>query len=443
VSSRRSCAVSIWQDRVARVSAAASSSRSPWVLTAAVIGVGAIAIRIHNALALAPLQDPDAAGHALNVFALHSGRLPDPTSWSGFHPPLYAALCALLWEPLSNVPVHIVMRLLSASAGVAALAVTFVALRSVYGTSVAAVVAAFALGVPALAVATSTVGNETLATLFGTVAIARAISWQPGGPLWRHAALTSFWITLALLSKASAALVAAVVVAVYVVGLRRRPRLAIAAVVLLGLLPSLLAAPFYARVLGAGGDSPGSLIVSGGGVAPDLALVMSRQPPGERRFRDYVDFPIAAFGIGSQDALVSSVPGLLYAAVWRDPHRVLQRRPSPTYLRAEIVVALAGLLPTVWALAGLARLVRLRWELGWPLVLLLALLAVAKLRYVWVLPHFSGVKAVYLMQALLPLSFGLAQSIAGSEGRIRGGRAAVLLGIALGGATLTAHGLWR
>jgi hypothetical protein len=71
----------------------------------------AVVARIHNAFAFPALADFDGPGHALNFFALYEGRLPDPASWSGFHPPLAYALGAALWHLLPDaIPVHAALR---------------------------------------------------------------------------------------------------------------------------------------------------------------------------------------------------------------------------------------------------------------------------------------------------------------------------------------------
>ena len=83
--------------------------------------LGTVALRVHGAFAIQPMRGFDAPGHLLNAGALYVGELPDPASWSGFHPPLYYAAVAALWhiQPAS-LPLHVGARLLSLLASLGA-----------------------------------------------------------------------------------------------------------------------------------------------------------------------------------------------------------------------------------------------------------------------------------------------------------------------------------
>jgi hypothetical protein len=69
---------------------------------------------------------------------------------------------------------------------------------------------------------------------------------------------------------------------------------------------------------------------------------------------------------------------------------------------------------------------------------LAATLSLAFLRYTWLLPHISAVKASYLLPALLPASIALA---VGTEAFYGTARAAIRL-ILLAGALATSVALW-
>jgi hypothetical protein len=143
------------------------------VAAAGLVVVAAGVARVHNAFAFPPLHDFDGVGHALNVFVLYQGRLPDPGTWSGFHPPLFHAAGAALWHLLpQGIPVHTGLRLLSAAAGFAALAVVWRTLRWFVGPADAAVTVALISGSAVFALATSMLGNETICVLFTTLTLA-------------------------------------------------------------------------------------------------------------------------------------------------------------------------------------------------------------------------------------------------------------------------------
>ena len=136
------------------MSAAARTGREPatgrgWELASAALIAAAIAGRIHNAIALPPLRDFDGAAHALYVFSLHQGALPDWRTWAGFHPPLFYAAGAALWSVLpESIPVHTGLRLLSGAAGLGAVAIAWRVLARCASVADAAVAAASLACVP-------------------------------------------------------------------------------------------------------------------------------------------------------------------------------------------------------------------------------------------------------------------------------------------------------
>lgn len=167
-------------------------------------------------------------------------------------------------------------------------------------------------------------------------------------------------------------------------------------------LPLLLAGPFYARIGAAAKGSPLAFVTSAA-ISPDLALMMSRQPPGERHWRDYVSVPTATFLAPrfDQPGMFESVPGLLYASTWADGHGQYVWL-TDSALRLAPVLTIGGLVPTV--LVGIGVLVMLRRRRPGELACLgfAGILLVSLLRYSWVLPHYSPLKASYLLAAMLP-----------------------------------------
>lgn len=423
-------------------------ARRIWMFSAAGAALLALAARIQNAIRYPGLADYDGPGHALNVISLYQGSLPSPTSWSGFHPPLYHAVSALMWHVLpQSIPVHIGMRFLSLAAGFGAVFVAWRALRRVTDEIDAAIIAALVLGAPAFAIATSMLGNETACVLFVTLLYARLLD-LPEEPraLWRHVLVSAAIGTLAMLSKSTGWVAVGLAAFAYLAhGLlhgRRDLRRALATAFVVGAIPLLIAGPFYLRVGIAGGGSPLSFI-SGAALSPDLALVMSKQPPGERILQDYLNIPLATFTFPRYDqgGLMHSVPGLLYATIWADGQGQFVFMKEILFPVAK-ALTISGLVPTLLALLGGVVLLRRR-RLGEIACLALgAVLLLSLLRYSWIFPRFSAVKASYLLPALLPAALALSAGMQVLPSVPRSLVRALLILVSLTGTGFTVFGWW-
>jgi hypothetical protein len=417
-----------------------------WLVAAGVLAIAALVARIHNAFAFPPLHDYDGPGHALNVFALYEGRLPDPQSWSGFHPPLAYALGAALWHVLpAGVPVHAALRLLSAAAGAGAVAILWRALRRFVSAADAAVVAVFVFCAPVVAIATSMFGNETICALFATAALARllAIPDDPRDAI-RHGALTLLFAALAALAKSTGLAVVGVAGLAYLWRVRRTGAALVRTALALGGVALVALAPHYGKLLWQGGSL---IAVISGGVAGAAAVgEMAQQPPGVRHVADYFLLTSSMFFAPFKDGpdMVRSVPGLLYATIWADGQGEFLPVAERSVVGAASLGALLGLVPTIVAALGLVRILRrpaLRDAMGAPL-LFAALLFVALLAQIWFVPRFSAVKASYLLSALLPaglaLGIGVATARPGARVALRG----ALLAIGGYATFLTWYGWW-
>ena len=426
---------------------AAASRERAWLVAAGTLVVAAAIARFHNAFAYPPLQDYDGAGHALNFFALYEGRLPDPQSWSGFHPPLAYAFGAALWHLLpSGVPVHAALRLLSAAAGFGAVAIAWRALRRFVPAADAAIVAAFVLCAPVMAIATSMLGNETTCAFLATAALSRllAIPDDPSAAR-RHGALTILLAALAALAKSTGLGVVGVVGLAYLWRVRHAGAAALASTaLLLGGVALVALAPHYGKLLWQGGSA---LAIVSGGVAGAAVGEMAQQPPGVRHVADYFSFPAAALFAPFKDGqdMVRSVPGLLYATIWADGHGEFLPASERSVVGAASVSALFGLVPTFVAGVGLARILRrppLRNAMGAPL-LFAALLFAALLAQTWLVPRFSAVKASYLLAALLPASLAIGVGVATARPLTRSVLRGTLLAIGCYATFLTWYGWWK
>jgi hypothetical protein len=245
---------------------------------------------------------------------------------------------------------------------------------------------------------------------------------------------------LAALSKATGLLVVGVACLAYLVALRRTPHRAFAAAASVAITAALLAGPHHLRLLAATGRP--LAVVSGAGASPDMRRLMETQPPGERHVSDYLSLPAATLLHPDRrdEALLRSVPGLLYAASFADALGALMPLDdAPGHLAARRTLALLGLVPTLLLAAGLVRVLRRRVlleRLGLPLLFGVILLA-ALLWYTWRLPFYSAVKPSYLLPALLPALLLLGLGLAPWPERLRAGLRGVLLASAVAATLLT------
>lgn len=317
-------------------------------------------------------------------------------------------------------------------------------LRPRFAAADVAVVATLLWCAPVTAIATSMIGNEMVCAFFTTAALAWLLT-EPKHGIARHALVAGILTGLAVLSKSTALLAVPAVALHYTVALRQEPRRAALAVAIAVAAAGLLAAPHFGRLMLETDRSP-LAVVSGGAASPDARAAMALQPPGVRHASDYFWFPSAALlgPIYLDPALLRSVPGLLYASTWADGHaQLLPPAQNPAILRAESVLAIAGLVPTglaLWGLVGIARDRERRAQWAGPLAFG-ALLTLAFLRYTWTFPQYAAVKASYFLPAMLPVALALAVGLEAS-GRARAGLRAFLLAIAAASSALLFYGWW-
>jgi 4-amino-4-deoxy-L-arabinose transferase-like glycosyltransferase len=410
----------------------------------------AFCAQVSNAFLLPRLHDYDAAGHALYAFALYQGRMPEPTTWGAFHPPLTYALGAAVWRLTGSwLPADVALRLVSVVAGLLAVLVVQRALRRRVGEGDAALVALVAYCTPAIAIATVMMGNEALCILLVTAVLARVVDLPRVAPehLARHALGTGVLAALAVLTKVTAVIAVPVVGAAYLWRFRDSLRRAMAGALLVTAVPALAGGLFFGHLMRATGSCP-SVVLSGSRLSPETRAEMQQQGPGVRWPSDYVSFPIAAITrpYVESDGLATSVPGLFYATLQADAMgEVLPAKEQPGALRAGALLATAGLLPTALGLLGLLRLLRRPRAHAWlvaPTAYAL-LLALAFATYQWSFPHFSAGKASYVSSALLPAAGWLVLGLGGLPARAAVAARFALLAVAALAVALLWQGWWR
>jgi len=416
-----------------------------WLAASAVVAGLALAARIQSAVLYPPLYDFDGPGHALNVLALHRGSLPGAATWEGFHPPLYYALGALLWAVLpESFPVHVGLRLLSGAAGLALAVIAWRTLNRLVSAPDAAVAAVVVFCSPVLTIASDMLGNETLCACFVTAALSHIVAVpREVSRVVRHAMVTALWLAGGLLTKSTALVALPVCAGFYALRYRATPARALAAAALVAGLPLLLASPHYARLLRAGGSLLS--VVSGAALTPEVQREMRAQPPGERHVRDYLTLPPATFlaPVHREPGMERSVPGMLWGSTWADAYGAYLPMDQPAALAAAAALSTGGLLPMALAAFGLWRVLRSPRgfaDAAGPLVFGAALI-VAFLRYTWLLPAYSAVKASYLLPATLSAALLLAFGLDGLAPRVRVAARIGCLALAVG-STLVLWQVW-
>lgn len=416
-----------------------------WIVLAIAVAGVAVVSRVYSAFVWEPLADFDGYGHAANVLALHRGNLPDPASWSGFHPPLYFALGAWVWDLAPRgLPLHVLLRLLSIAAGIGIAILLWRGLRRIVPSGHAAVVTVAVFCAPVLAIASTMLGNEALCAFFVTGALVRLAALPTESARRpRHAIVTGIWLALATLTKATGLVAGGVSAIYYAWSSRHDPRRAIRAALFAGGIPVLCSLPHVARLADAGGSLLAAF--SGSVLSRDARALMDSQPPAERRLGDYFLLPSATL-LGpwlDAEGMARSVPGLLYATAWADGHNQYLPGYHPSVRRATIVLSFAGLLPMALAALGVLRLLRepgLARRHAGPLCFAV-ILGASFLRYTWVMRANSAVKASYLLSAAFPAAIALTLGVE-AVGRAAPWARALLLVHGLVASVLLFHGWW-
>ncbi len=392
------------------------------VAVAVAVATFAVLARLHDVAVYPPMYDFDAGGHAAYVLDLVSGRLPDPRSWSGSHPPLYYGIGAALWRLLPEaVPVHVMLRAISAAAWVATVGLIWRTLRRLGFGIDGCVAATLLLGVPGMVIASCMMTNDPLCALLVTATVVRLVE-APRAPSAAHAAWTGVLAGLAAATKATGVAAIATAVLFYAWRSRREPARILRNTLAVGLVAAALAAPHFARLFLA---LPGSA----------YQVLGARAGSEEKEVIGWIVYAAAP-----TRRLFDSWAGVLHASLWGDPLGVfLSGVPPP----ARLAMSVAGLLVTAVVMAGTVR-ASLRPALvgGAAVALGFGLLyAAALFPLVTIGPYLVLTKINYLLPEALPLALLAAIGVGSTTGGARTVLRAALLTIAAGGVLLTWYGL--
>ena len=395
---------------------------------------------MHDVATYPPLYDWDASAHAVNVIDLMEMHLPNPHSWGGSHPPLYHAVGAALWGLCpESVPVHVILRSVSAGAWVATVWLVWRSLRRLRFGVDAAIAAALLLGVPGFVIASCMMTNDALCVLFMTAALVRLLEAPRGEtPDARGMVLTSVLAALAALTKASGLAAIGMVALFYAWRSRRRPFRAVRNVLLVGLVSAAIVGPHYAR----------------------LSLLFARstnlsEAPKTRYHIPLYDL-LAGFSESEEKEAISLVVlaamranesrpsslSLLHEAIWADPTSVFL--PADPRIPVRLL-STAGLILVGLVAGGVVRLlVRRNIAKRAGVVCVFGLLYAAAITPPSLAaPYLILTKTNFLLPLVLPIGLVLAVGLDGLRGGVRTALRGTVLLIAAAGVAVTWYGWWE
>ena len=170
------------RERPASQSAAEASrwtrrTTRPGIALGVIVAV-AVAMRVNNGLRYPALHGYDGFGHVTYVwYLLKNHRIPlAHEGWEHFHPPLYYAICALIWAPLASVePKHVlqVLGLVFSIVGLISAWVSYAIARRYFSERPLGwlVAPAFVLLLPVHIYTAPMIGNEGLNTALCSAAL--------------------------------------------------------------------------------------------------------------------------------------------------------------------------------------------------------------------------------------------------------------------------------
>ncbi len=427
-----------------------------WLLLALMAAVS-LAIRLNNVAAFPGMRAPDGFAHFVYIWHLAStGTVPLATAgWSFFHPPLYYAWMAAVWNTFSSLDGQ--TRLLIGTSVIAAagllhafVAFAFVRRRHPGRPLLAVAAAGFLLFLPVQLFGAGYLGNEALHGILASVSMLAALRLVER-PTPLRATVLGLLLGLAMLAKFSAvAIVAGTLASFVVVSVRRRDfRRGIALTLLTGAVTVSVCGWFYARNIEVYGE-PFRMSRDTLGVS----LIENTQMQGRRTLAEFLlfdpmivvrpqwprgmpiasDVPIEV----EHSALRESVATGMFANTYFDAvgNLVLPAvTADETARRAGQILLLLALLPTALMVAGVVAtvvgLLRRDWDDA-DVVMLVTFVSSCALFVVWALsvPMHAAIKATYVTHCSAMFAYWLAAGLGLFEGRLRRLRPFVLADLA-------------
>jgi tetratricopeptide (TPR) repeat protein len=411
------------------------SSKTFGIIAWSMVVVAAVAY-INNVIVTPSLRAPDGFGHFTYIWTLAAtGSVPLATEgWSFFHPPLYYAFMAAVWQMLGAVDPVVRLKIgtgFISFLGIAQAGVAYLIVRRCLPTNRVAQLLAVGimLFLPLQLFTAGYLSNERLNAAFcGTSLL--ALLWVLDRPVWSRAAVLGLLLGLALLVKYTAlAIVAGSFATIFLSFLSRRqfvPGLKILAIV--GIVMFSVCGWFYIRNI-VRYDTPFKM-------SRDTEMVQrveNLQTEGKRDLLEFLLFdpliitspqwPRGGLPISGKvppgvvrSSLRESVWTGVYANAWFEGQGgliiPLIRQSTESMHSGQMLLALA-LVPTLLVLIGICTTIVRLWRDGWNDVYAAMLIPFVAMMTVFVygmkmVPLHGAVKAAYLTPVSVVFAFWLA-----------------------------------
>ncbi len=399
------------------------------------VAVAAV-VYINNVIVLPSLRAPDGFGHFTYIWYLaETGSVPAATEgWSFFHPPLYYAYMAAIWNLLPSVDPVIRLKIgtgIIAFCGIAQAGVAYLIVRRAVPDNRYAQLLAIGimLFLPLQMFSAGYLGNERLNAVFcGTSLL--ALVWVLDRPVLSRAAIFGVLLGLAMLVKFTAlAIVAGSFATLFFSFLFRREYLpGLKVLLVVGITMLSVCGWFYVRNVVRYGTP-----IQMSRETEMVQRVEHYQTKGKRSLLEYVLFDpmiitspqwprgIPIYGrIGPdvvRNALRESVWTGVFTNSWFDGigGQVLPiMRLNPAVLHSGQVILALALVPTILVLIGIGVTIRKLWREGWDdlhggmLIIFVAMMTVFVYGTKMVVLH-AAVKATYLTPISVIFAFWLAK----------------------------------
>jgi len=428
------------------VQAESGAGRGIVVVASIVLLLVAVAERLHNAWAAPVLSGYDAFGHFTYIwFVARTWHFPMAThGWSFFHPPLYYALMAGIWNALDGLDPYVRLKigkvLVAALGSVQAPIAWYVVGRAFpQNRAVRAMAALLVLVVPVQLYSAGFLGNEGLHAVFGSLSLL-ALLHLLDAPSPRRAAVLGLCLGAAMAAKFSAlAIVVASLATIAARALARRRYGEGARLIAVTAATSLvICGPWIVRNI----EAYGTPFELSRRTFP-VAYVENNQPQAARGWADYLTFDPLIFRrpVWPRDSTASSDPAPhdferavresvwtgMYANTWFDGFGGWVLPPvveSEGSRRAGQALLMLGLIPTLLIAIGIVRALVALARRGWDdtsvaFAFTTAAMIVLLVQGTIEVPIAAAVKATYFTPIAVVFAFWFAHGAVWIDERLR------------------------